>query len=137
MNDYTAEKLGEVFAFTKLTMDTLKRGHDAVLQCIKQVGFDDAMAKSEALKSQIETIAQRLDQAGTMHEYADKTLTKVTQARDNYIGDSWDDPAEVYEWLCFTAGAGSGHAAEVAGAGEAADCGKADIQSLAEGGSKG
>lgn len=41
----------------------------------------------------------------------DKTINKLTTMMELYIGDDWDNPIEVLEWLSFYAGAAAAHCA--------------------------
>lgn len=119
MNDFTAKKLGEVFAFVELVIDTQQKGKDGFLQAIDQATYDNFVAEATALRDRIGAAPQEFDKDQVMKEKSARTLAKITKARDEYINGSWDDPIELYEWLSFNAGAGTGHASEVAGAAKA------------------
>jgi hypothetical protein len=49
---------------------------------------------------------------------AEATGTKLRAMRDMYVGDQWDNPAELLEWLGFFEGAAVVHWALVEGAGK-------------------
>jgi hypothetical protein len=62
------------------------------------------------------------DEAGTTNVLlpkGEKTAEKITKMGDMYVGDDWDDVAEVLEWLSFFVGGAIVHWQLIAGAGEA------------------
>ncbi len=107
----TVKKLAEVQAFVSLAPEIRQRG-------------------GEALAKQVPAVSHRLDRLGSrpallvdeanravFGEKVKRTMAKLTTMMDLYVGDEWDNPVEVLEWLSFYAGAGAAHAALVIGAG--------------------
>lgn len=119
MNDFTARKLGEVLAFIEITMDTYQRAKEPILKVINEDEYNTFMSAADTMAERIKQVATDLQQIGQTQDKAAATNTKLGDMRDRYIGDEWDNPTEIYEWLSFTSGAGAAHAALVWGAGHA------------------
>ena len=116
MNEFVAKKLGEVFAFVTLVIDTYDKGEKGFLKELNPTELKARVTEISAIRDAITDIAKQSDQYATMLTKSEQTLGKITKARDEYIAERWDDTVELYEWFSFNSGAGAAHANEVLGA---------------------
>lgn len=128
MNEFAAKKLGEVLAFCRVGVETIERGHEALSQVLEDV--DGLSNKLKDHATRIESIAENAGMSDVTLTKADGTSTKLRSMRDMYVGDEWDNPAELLEWLGFFEGAAIVHWALVEGAGQALTNG--ELESLAD-----
>ncbi len=119
MDEFVAKKLGEVHAFVCLVIDTYERGAAGFGAALTPEAISKTNNTLDELKSRIEHIADQEHVRAAVLAKSDKTLAKITRARDDYVAERWDDTVELYEWFSFNAGAGAAHAHEVFGAGQA------------------
>lgn len=119
MNEFVAKKLGEVLAFSNIGVELFERGEAALKEA-----FSDYDNIKEAFNKQGEEIGVAVEEAGV----SDTTLTKATATSnklrgmmETYIGDEWDNLAELLEWMGFFEGAAVIHWKLVEGAAEALD----------------
>ncbi len=124
MNDFVAKKLGEVHAFSLIGVECGERAGDALQRAL---GTD-----SDTLKAELDVFAGVA--AGKGNEVttakSEKTCDKLRGMMEAYIGDEWDNPVEILEWLSFFCGAAAAHWSLVAGAGNA--IGDSELQQSAE-----
>ncbi|MBX4198633.1 hypothetical protein KW782_04905 [Candidatus Parcubacteria bacterium] len=119
MNEFQAKKLGEVLAFDKVGMDTI---HHAMASFDTIFGKEEAMRIVQELNKNmglIQDIAKREGVWDIVSKKAEGTGAKLTKMREVYVGDQWDNPSEIAEWLGFFEGAAYVHWNLVEGAGEA------------------
>jgi hypothetical protein len=105
MNEKVVKKMAEVRAFVNLA--------DKIVQ-----------NSGSNLREQFQDIVEALE---SIHEYSDydisdeslkdvfdekqlRTVAKLDKMMSLYIGDEWDNPIEVLEWLSFYSGSASAHA---------------------------
>ncbi len=117
MNEFAAKKLGEVLAFSRVGVETFERGKDAFDQVLENV--DGCIASLKDHESKIVAAAESANVSDITLAKADSTGTKLRSMRDMYVGDQWDNPAELLEWSGFFEGAAVVHWALVEGAGKA------------------
>lgn len=112
-NEFTAKKLGEVAAFSRIGCELAERGGEAFERALgeKAASFTTELAAFEASALQFGTEV-------TVTK-AEKTTEKLRSMMEKYIGDEWDDPVELLEWLSFFTGSASAHWALVGAAAEA------------------
>lgn len=109
MNEFIVKKMAEVQAFINLRSVILDKAY----------GLSDMAPRTAA------ALAEKNPEIGSLIESASlkevfrskvqKTDDKLTEMMNLYIGDEWDNPVEVLEWLSFYSGAAAAHAALVAG----------------------
>ncbi|HVE81082.1 MAG TPA: hypothetical protein VNA68_03045 [Candidatus Dormibacteraeota bacterium] len=119
MNDFSARKLGEVLAFAETFNDTLERGAEAFSS-----ESLDTKQFSELSHNHTQAIKAAADAAGKLDvtlAKAEATNKKLRVMRDTYIGDSWDDITELYEWMGFFCGAAIVHWELIEGVAEGSD----------------
>ena len=128
MNEKITKKIGEAYAFSQVLETTFSANEAVVTQLIQGV----ASAVVETTASQKEELAAICERAGTTNilmPKVEKTANKITRMGEMYVGDDWDDPAEVLEWLSFFVGGAIVHWQLIAGAGES--MGNEDLQKTA------
>ena len=104
MNENVIKKIGEAHAFAQ-GLENLKMGLPEVLEAL--LGEHAGGVIDAATKQQIDLseVAEAGGMSDMMIEKAGRTLKKITEMGEKYVGDDWDDPAEVLEWLSFFLGA--------------------------------
>ena len=124
-------KLGEVLAFEKLLVDTMKRGQSSLSQLLSESEITDTYIGTANKSAQmVQEYAEKYGGWQVVSAKAEKTLEKLTKMRDMYIGDSWDEAAEVLEWMGFQEGAAVVHWGLIEKV--AKDIEDADLESFAE-----
>lgn len=114
MNEFVAKKMGEVLAFSNVGVELFERGESA----LKEV-FSDYEEVKRTFQEQASNIKQFADTGGvtdTLEEKAQATGDKLRGMMETYIGDEWDNPAELLEWLGFFEGAATVHWRVIEGA---------------------
>lgn len=132
MNEFIAKKLGEVLAFERASQELFQRGKDALSAYCGAERIEAWIAQSESQASALEASAMRLNCSEITLAKALATGKKLTEMRDMYLQDRWDDAAELMEWLGFFEGAAIVHWALVVGAGKKLS--DTDTMSIAENG---
>lgn len=102
MNDFGARKLGEVLAFSRAGTEIMDKGKEA----LKDI-FDLESLKTDFSEQgkRITEVAERYQVLAKTEAKAEMTHEKLLNIAQMYIGDDWDDTAEVLEWLGFFQGA--------------------------------
>lgn len=121
MNEFAAKKLGEVLAFANVGLETLDKARAGIVQAWSS---DEIKLLVDGFSKQRDTIADSAKAAGvgdTTSTKAEATAIKLRSMRDAYVGDEWDNPAEIMEWLGFFEGSAMVHWALVRGAAETLD----------------
>ncbi len=121
INEFTAKKIGEVLAFTRVGIDTITRGHSALVQTLGEEEVQGMLDKNRIHGEELLRIATQEGVSDITSAKATKTEEKLKQMRDMYIGDQWDNATEILEWSGFFEGAAIVHCALVRGASEALD----------------
>lgn len=124
MNEFVAKKLGEVLAFSRIGKECAERAGNA---------FDEALGEqAQTLVESMNSLADKVD--GLANDIttakAAKTTAKLRGMMEAYIGDEWDNPTEILEWLSFFLGAAAAHWALIQGAAQA--IGDKDLAQTAE-----
>lgn len=117
MNEFTAKKLGEVLAFTTVGIETIQKAGQPFIDVVGPDFVAEYIEKNTIHGEEIKALAEAggmLEVTTTKHG---KTSEKLRKMRDLYIGDEWENPTEVLEWLGFFEGAAQVHWALVQGAG--------------------
>ena len=125
MNEFVAKKLGEVLAFTRVGQQLMERGGAALVEALGEEIVKNLEADLGAQRENIEKLANEITQ-----QKAGATGEKLVGMAETYIGDQWDNPAELLEWLGFFGGAALVHWQLVKGAGEV----EAELVELADSG---
>jgi len=118
MNEKITKKIGEACAFAQV-LDTTYSANQSVMLTL--LG-DQASTVAKTAAAQVTALQAICDEAGTtgvLLPKVDKTAVKITGMGEAYVGDDWDDAAEVLEWLSFFVGGAIVHWQLIAGAGTA------------------
>ncbi|MBP6858109.1 MAG: hypothetical protein KBC11_02905 [Candidatus Pacebacteria bacterium] len=121
INEFTAKKIGEVLAFTRVSTDTLTKGHTSFVEVIGAEKVQDMLDKNRLHGEELMRIATEGGAIDTTLSKADKTEEKLKSMRELYVADQWDNATELLEWSGFFEGAFIVHLALVRGSGEALD----------------
>lgn len=108
MNEKLAKKLGEVLAFARAGIDTYKKGETALKEKLGNE-YSLFLEENEKFIKNINLIADSHEVGEIVTQKSEKTFEKLNKMRDMYIGDSWDDAIEIFEWSGFFHGAGMVH----------------------------
>jgi hypothetical protein len=123
MNDFVAKKLGEVMAFTSMGLELIERGGQALAGALGEKTVNQTRSDLESQLENIKTYASE-----TTLTKAEATGGKLRGMAETYIGDQWDNPAELLEWLGFFEGAALVHWQLVSGAAAAHPPGGPDLR---------
>jgi hypothetical protein len=118
INEFTAKKLGEVLAFTRVSTDTITKGHSALVQVLGEEKVQDMLDKNRIHGEEVIRISTDAGAIDITLQKAEKTEAKLQKMRDDYVGDEWDNPTELLEWGGFFEGAAIVHFALVRGIAE-------------------
>lgn len=124
IHEFTAKKLGEVVAFSRIGCELAERGGDAFVAAL-----GTAAGSFQTELQALEAAAIERGSEVTAAK-AEKTTVKLRAMMEQYIGDEWDNPVEILEWLSFFTGAGSAHWALLGGVAD--ETGDADLRELAK-----
>jgi hypothetical protein len=117
MNEKVSKKIGEAYAFSTV----LNNINSKTPEVLKELLGEEAEKIPSVSDGQISQLDEIIDSAGTteiVKTKAEKTGNKITEMGDFYVGDDWDDSAEVLEWFSFFLGAAIIHWQLILGAGE-------------------
>ncbi len=121
INEFVAKKIGEVLAFTRVSTDTLTKGHASLVEVIGAEKVQDMLDKNRLHGEELMRIATEGGAIDTTLAKADKTEEKLKSMRELYVADQWDNATELLEWSGFFEGAFIVHLALVRGSGEVLD----------------
>lgn len=140
MNDKVTKKIGESYSFSQVLDSTYSKN-----QLVFRELLGDMCTQIEAVCSEQKTVlAGVCAEAGTtdtLKAKVEKTTSKINSMAEMYVGDDWNDAAEVLEWMSFFVGGAIVHWQLIAGAGaemkhetltDAATTGVAFYESLME-----
>ncbi|HEY1074364.1 MAG TPA: hypothetical protein VGE59_01535 [Patescibacteria group bacterium] len=130
MNEFTAKKLGEVLAFCRVGAETIEKGHEGFVKVADVEKLEKTISQ---LNNHADMIIDFADKAGMKEVTLTKcegTSNKLRAMRDMYVGEEWDNAAELLEWKGFFEGAAIVHWALVEGAAKSLDL--AELADLAD-----
>ena len=117
MNEKITKKVGEACAFAQV-LEATYQANEAVM---KELLGKQASDVVKTASSQVTALKSICDEAGTttiLLPKVEKTADKITRMGEMYVGDDWDDSAEVLEWMSFFVGGAIVHWQLISGAGE-------------------
>lgn len=91
------KKLGEVKGFAVLGLELIDRSGSSAA---KAFGEKYTSKMTSSFKSQLEFLNPIAD-----NEKSEKTVIKVREMMEKYIGNNWDNSVEILEWSGFFFGA--------------------------------
>lgn len=115
MNEKTAKKIGEAHAFAVVTQN-LCNDHRDTMQAL----FDNTQNIIDTTANQIQqldAIVSEHNMGQVVAEKSLKTVEKINRMADMYVGDEWDNPVEVLEWMSFFLGGAIVHWDVITGSG--------------------
>jgi len=112
MSQFVSKKLVEVWAFSRVGIELAERGEASATVALG--GDEKAAAFRNKLNDYASYVEEQADQTTTAK--ADATEQKLRGMMEAYIGDDWNNPVELLEWLSFYSGAAAAHWALVEGA---------------------
>lgn len=130
MNEFVGKKLGEVMAFSNIGVELLERGESALKEAMDD--YDEIKMAFGEQATQIKEAAEAGGVLETTESKAQATGDKLRGMMETYIGDEWENLAELLEWMGFFEGAAVVHWKLVEGA--AGTLGDSSLASLAENG---
>lgn len=133
MNDFAARKFGEVLAFAETFNDTVQRANEAISKERSEDEIKQLVDASTDHANRIKAIVLAAGKSDVTLKKAEATNTKLRTMRDTYIGDSWDELTEIYEWFGFYTGAAIVHWALIEGVGEGLDDEEDEIAGVVKG----
>ena len=95
MDEFSAKKLGEVLAFCRVGQEIIKKGKL----------FSEKMENLSSFEVQILDFVKKYNVSEITLPKSEKTSIKLLKMAEMYVGDEWDNPHEVMEWLGFFEGA--------------------------------
>ena len=104
-----AKKIGEIKAFCILGHNLFKKSENTLKKVFGKQKVEMITQDLLSCQQEIDIMLQNTDLYEVMNKKAVKTEAKVSKMADNYIGDKWDDPTELCEWLGFFEGAAIVH----------------------------
>ena len=103
MNEKVAKKIGEAYAFAHVLSDTFTENTEVMTM----IFGDHASHIIEATQSQrmdLKSVVEKHEMTEMVLEKAERTGSKISGMGQTYVGDDWDDAAEVLEWMSFFVG---------------------------------
>lgn len=118
INEFTAKKIGEVVAFTRVALDTIEKGRPALAERLGEETVLDMVEKNKLHNDELLRVATDGGMIDTTLLKAGKTEEKLLNMRELYVGDQWDNAVELMEWSGFFEGAAIVHWALLRGCAE-------------------
>jgi len=118
MDEKVARKVGEIKAFTEMGFDFFVRAKETLLKKLNINYLETLLENFKVQKDEIEKLTLYSSFKEVIDTKAEKTKDKIYKMQNLYIGDEWDNPTEVLEWLGFFEGAAIVHFNLVQGYGE-------------------
>jgi len=118
-NEFVGKKLGEVAAFANVGKELFERGRAALNGVFTEKGVNTILHDISIHALELNKLAAELGTSDVTSAKCEKTSAKLRQMMEMYVGEEWDNPAELLEWLGFFEGATLIHWELVAGTGEA------------------
>ena len=120
MNEKVAKKIGEAYAFASVLSDTFSSNQGVMTELFG--GYSEGMLDIvSSQQDELKSISEDAGMAEVVLPKAERTGIKIAKMADMYVGDEWDNPVEVLEWMSFFVGGAIVHWQLIAGSGEAMD----------------
>jgi hypothetical protein len=103
MTEKTAKKIGEAYAFAQVLLDTFESNIEVMTELFGNHA-DSILEITRIQQEELADIASENDMLEIVLPKADKTTMKITSMGEMYVGNDWDDVAEVLEWMSFFVG---------------------------------
>jgi hypothetical protein len=109
MNEFSAKKLGEGLAFTRVGNSTLEQGYEGFRKLFMDVKLQAIQKENNEHGEELLNIAKNFKVEELVMPKSLSTETKLLEMRDTYIKDEWGNTTELCEWLGFFEGAAVVH----------------------------
>jgi len=103
MTEKTAKKIGEAYAFAQVLSDTFASNTEVMTQLLGDHA-ESILQVTRVQQEELKDIASENNMAEIVLPKAERTGLKISKMGDMYVGDDWDDVAEVLEWMSFFVG---------------------------------
>ena len=120
MNEKITKKVGEAYAFAQV-LETTFVANEAVMTELLGTTAGTVVSTASEQRAALHAICDVAGTSDILLPKAEKTAAKISKMGDMYVGDDWDDPAEVLEWMSFFVGGAIVHWQLIAGAGATMD----------------
>jgi hypothetical protein len=120
MNEKITKKVGEAYAFAQV-LETTFMANEAVMTELLETAAGTVVSTASEQRAALHAICDAAETSDILLPKAEKTAAKISKMGDMYVGDDWDDAAEVLEWMSFFVGGAIVHWQLIAGAGAAMD----------------
>jgi len=120
MTEKVAKKIGEAHAFAKVLLDTFEKNTE-VMSVLFGVHADALLGITRTQQEELLDIADDAMMLGIVEPKSEKTGAKLTKMGEMYVGDDWDDVAEVLEWMSLFVGGAIVHWQLLVGSAEEMD----------------
>lgn len=117
MNEKVAKKIGEAYAFAHVLSDTFNENTD-VMTLIFGDHAEGIIEATQSQRMELKNIVEKHNMTEMVLEKAERTGSKISGMGQTYVGDDWDDAAEVLEWMSFFVGGAIVHWQLITGSGE-------------------
>jgi len=118
MNEKITKKIGEACAFAAV-LETTYQANEAVMKELLGAHAGTLVKTTTSQKTALHSICDEAGTTAVLTPKVEKTAVKITNMGEMYVGDDWDDAAEVLEWMSFFVGGAIVHWQLIAGAGTA------------------
>jgi len=105
MSEKVIKKMAEVRAFVNLASKIIENSDGSLKE-----RFEDVAQMLEAIGETPNYVVEDETLKTVFEEKQARTFAKLEKMMDLYVGDEWDNPVEVLEWLSFYSGSASAHA---------------------------
>lgn len=104
MNEKVAKKVGEAHAFSKVFQDLKNQTTEEILLEMVDQNTEEIIEKTNTLMSDLGKISKQFQVEEIVTSKSERTVKKIKGMGESYVGDEWDNPVEVLEWLSFLIG---------------------------------
>jgi hypothetical protein len=120
MNEKITKKIGEAYAFAQV-LETTYTANELVMTELLGASASTVVSTAAEQRAALHAICDAAETTDVLLPKVEKTAEKITKMGEMYVGDDWDDSAEVLEWMSFFVGGAIVHWQLIAGAGAAMD----------------
>lgn len=117
MNEKVAKKIGEAYAFAHVLSDTFSENTE-VMTLVFGGYAENIIETTQSQRMNLKSIIEKYSMTEMVLEKAERTGSKISGMGQTYVGDDWDDAAEVLEWMSFFVGGAIVHWQLIAGSAE-------------------
>ncbi len=130
MNEFIIKKLGDTLALSEVGSETFEKSRDAIEKEFESGVLDDFIEKNNIHAEEIRRIVGKSGKESEMEALRGAMSGKLRQMREIYLGEKWNSPQDVFEWLSIYSGISYGTWAVVKGIAESTN--DTDLLTLSE-----